>query len=309
MPLDHYEWVHRSQILRFEEVRRLAAIFADLGVSRLRLTGGEPLVRADVEELVAMLAPLEGIEDLGLTTNGALLGRLARPLREAGLQRLNISLDTVREETFRAITRRGDFPDVMNGIQAAAEVGFDEIKINAVIERGVNDGEILEILEFALEHGFQARFIEYMDVGNVNHWKSEKLVSKKEILETIAASHPLEPAERDDPRVPALEYRLKDGSGRVGVIASVTAPFCGDCSRARLTAEGKLVTCLFATDGTDLRSLLRGGTTDEEIASAIREVWGAREDRYSEERHAALRSETGYDPAGRDKIEMIRLGG
>ncbi|MFO7768513.1 MAG: GTP 3',8-cyclase MoaA [bacterium] len=309
MPLDHYEWVRRSRILRFEEIRRLAAVFAALGVSRLRLTGGEPLVRAEIEDLVAMLAALPDIEDLGLTTNGALLGRLAGPLREAGLHRLNISLDTVREETFRRITRRGDFHDVMSGLMAARDAGFEEVKINAVIRRGVNDEEVLEILDFARENRFQARFIEYMDVGNANHWVSEGLVPGAEILAAIAAEHPLKAAVREDPRAPAAEYRFKDGSGSVGVIASVTAPFCGACSRARLTAEGTLVTCLFAAAGFDLRGLLRGGATDQEIADAIRGVWSRRVDRYSEERCEAMKSETGYDPAGRDKIEMIRLGG
>jgi cyclic pyranopterin phosphate synthase len=308
MPLDEYTWIDKREILTFEEIARLVRIFVQLGVDKIRLTGGEPLVRKDLEKLVAKLAPIPGLEDICLTTNGALLADKAAALKAAGLKRVNVSLDTLQPEKFRRITKRGELRSVLRGLFAAKEAGLEPIKINAVVERGVNDDEILDLVEFAREHGFSARFIEYMDVGNANNWTSARLVPKKEIVERIAARYPLREVGREDGSAPAVDYEFVDGRGEVGVIASVTEPFCASCTRARLTADGKLVTCLFSQTGHDLKGLLRGGATDEEIAAGIAAVWSGRTDRYSEQRLEALRS-SAYDPKRYKKIEMITLGG
>ncbi len=308
MPDDEYPWIHREQILSFEEIVRAASIFVSLGVNKIRLTGGEPLVRKDLSILVGKLAAIEGVEDLAMTTNASKLVELARPLREAGLGRMTVSLDSLDPATFRRITQRADLQPVLDGLRAAAEAGFRGIKLNAVIERGVNDHEILDLVEFAREHGFEMRFIEYMDVGNANAWSSEKLVSKREMLETIAARYPLEPVGDRGAR-PAEDYEFVDGGGRVGFIASITEPFCGACSRIRVTADGRIVTCLFSHLGHDIKSMLRGEDSDAEIADFIRHIWERRSDRYSEHRLVALGSPEGYSPSQRKKIEMISLGG
>jgi len=308
MPLAEYEWIHKSHILTFEEVARVARVFADLGVRKIRLTGGEPLVRVDLPRLVAQLAAIDSLEDLCLTTNGALLGEQAQPLADAGLRRVTVSLDTLRPERFREITQRGDLEPVIEGIAAAKRAGLDPIKINAVIERGVNEDEILDLVDFALRESADVRFIEFMDVGNANHWNLSKLVPKKEILDTIATRYRLEPATTERGGAPAVSYRV-EGAVDIGVIASVTEPFCGGCTRARLTADGKLVTCLFSDDGFDLRSLLRESSDDAVLSAEIKRVWTNRQDRFSEHRLSAMDSSAGYQPAGRRKIEMIRLGG
>lgn len=309
MPFDRYEWVAHEEILTFEEITRLAGIFLDLGVRAIRITGGEPLVRANVDRLVGMLAGLDGLEDLSMTTNGSLLVGKAEALKSAGLRRLNVSFDTVDAETFRSITQRGALETVLDGLEAARACGLMPIKINTVVERGVNDHQILDMVAFARHRGFGLRFIEYMDAGNANRWQLEKLVPKREILEIIRQRHPLRAIERERGSAPAQEYRFEDGSGEVGIIASVTEPFCGDCTRARLTAEGRLVTCLFAGTGTDLKRLLREGAADAAIRAAIEAVWKHRTDRFSEERLTAFRSGDGYAPEEHRKIEMIRLGG
>ena len=309
MPLDEYEWIERSAILSYEEIARLARLFARLGADKIRLTGGEPLVRHNLEELVGKLAAIGQISDICLTTNGALLASKARALKEAGLHRINVSLDTLKPERFRAITQRGDLGQVLEGLQAAKAQGFRPIKINAVIERGVNDDEIVDLVEFGRENGFGVRFIEYMDVGNANNWKSSKLVSKQEILSLVGRHVALREVGRANGSAPAVDYSGADGSVDVGVIASVTEPFCGSCTRARLTADGKLVTCLFSNEGHDLKKLLREGATDEEILQTVRAIWSARRDRYSEERWQALNSIEGYQPEKHKKIEMISLGG
>ncbi len=308
MPLDEYEWIAKSEILSYEEIARLARIFARLGAQKIRLTGGEPLVRRNLEELVEKLALIEGIKDICLTTNAALLGAQAAVLKQAGLRRVNVSLDTLRPDRFQKIAQRGDLRQVLEGLFAAKEQGFP-IKINAVIEKGVNDDEIIDLVEFSREHGFAVRFIEYMDVGNSNHWKSDRLVSKQEILSAIGRHYSLREVGRADASAPAVDYRFADRSLDVGVIASVTEPFCGTCTRARLTADGKLVTCLFSNEGHDLKKSLRDGAGDEEISRQIEAVWRPRKDRYSEERWAALNSIDGYRPEQHKKIEMIRLGG
>ena len=308
MPLEEYVWIERRQILTYEEIERLARVFIRLGVTEIRITGGEPLVRHDLEDLVARLARLEGLEDLSLTTNGALLAEKAAALRAAGLRRLNVSIDTLDAERFRQITKRGDLKQVLDGLFAAQRLGFHPIKINAVIERGVNEDDILPLVEFSRTHGFAIRFIEYMDVGNSNQWQSAKMVPKQEILERIAAQYPLREVGREGGTAPAVDYQLS-GGGDVGVIASVTEPFCTSCTRARLTADGKLVTCLFSHVGHDLKRLLREGASDERIEQFIRDIWIRRNDRYSDERLEAMKSGAGYEPAAHRKIEMITLGG
>ncbi len=309
MPFEEYEWIDRRELLTYEEITRVAAVFASLGVDKIRLTGGEPLVRKGLEELVARLSALEGLKDICLTTNGALLPEKARALRSAGLKRINVSLDSLDSEKFRRLTQRGELAKVLEGLTAARNAGFDRIKINAVIERGVNDDEIIPLVEFARENGFAIRFIEYMDVGNANNWTSDKVVSKKEVLERISQRYPLRQVGREDGSAPSVDYEFLDGKGDVGVIASVTEPFCSDCTRARLTANGKLVTCLFSQEGHDLKTLIREGATDEKLKETIASVWGKRKDRYSEERLEAMHSAGGYQAKAHKKLEMIVLGG
>ncbi|MBI2987921.1 MAG: GTP 3',8-cyclase MoaA [Deltaproteobacteria bacterium] len=308
MPHDEYEWIDKKEILTFEEITRLAKLFVQLGVNKIRLTGGEPLVRRNLELLIAQLSSIEGIKDLCLTTNGALLADKVEALKTAGLKRINVSIDTLSPEKFRQITKRGDLTKVLEGLFAAKSRGLHPIKINAVIERGVNDDDILDLVEFSRENGFSMRFIEYMDVGNTNSWTSEKLVSKKEILERISARFALREVGRENGSAPSVDYEFTDGRGEVGIVASVTEPFCSACNRARLTADGKLVTCLFSSVGHDLKALLRGEPRDEEIFEFIAGVWKKRQDRYSAERLEALQSSS-YDPKNRKKIEMITLGG
>jgi GTP 3',8-cyclase len=308
MPFDEYEWLERHELLTYEEITRLARIFASLGVDKIRLTGGEPLVRKDLDLLIRGLTAIEGLRDVCVTTNGALLAGAAAGLKAAGLCRINVSLDTLDPERFRQITRRGELSKVLDGLSAARRRGFHPIKINAVITRGVNEDEILPLVEFARANGFGIRFIEYMDVGNANGWKLDKVVPKAEILRTISGRFPLEETGRAGGSAPAVDYRFLDGQGEVGVIASVTEPFCGDCNRARLTSDGKLVTCLFSETGHDLKSPLRSGASDEDLSKLIAAIWNARSDRYSEDRFRALGS-GGYQPARHKKIEMIVLGG
>jgi len=309
MPLDEYVWIDRREILTFEEISRIARLFAGLGVEKIRITGGEPLVRKDLHSLIRMLSSLEGVDDLCLTTNASLLTEQIDDLAAAGLKRINVSIDTLDREKFKQITKRGDLDRVLDGIFAAKKLGLHPIKINAVIERGTNEDDIIPLVEFSREHGFTMRFIEYMDVGNANNWISEKIVSKKEILERINARYPLRKAGRDNGTAPSVDYEFIDGAGSLGVIASVTEPFCASCTRARLTADGKLVTCLFSDIGHDLKSLIRSGASDQQLIEVITSVWQARTDRYSDERLAAMNSPEGYQPKTHHKIEMITLGG
>ena len=309
MPLDEYEWLEKSEVLSFEEIARLARLFVQLGVEKIRLTGGEPLARRDLDKLVAQLSALDSAPELCLTTNGSLLADKVAALKAAGLRRINVSIDSLKPDRFRQITKRGDLDKVLEGLFAAKSHGLQPIKINAVIERGVNDDEILDLVAFSREHGFAIRFIEYMDVGNANQWKSEKMVAKKEILGIVNAHFPLRQIGREKGSAPSVDYQFVDGSGDIGVIASVTEPFCSTCTRARLTTDGKFVTCLFARQGYDLKRLMRNGATDAELLEVIGAVWLKRKDRYSEERLAALRSAAGYDPKRQKKIEMISLGG
>jgi len=309
MPSDKYEWIDRKEILSFEEITRLAGILITLGVQKIRITGGEPLLRRDLHRLIAALSGFEGVRDLCLTTNGSLLAEAAAELAAAGLKRVNVSLDTLRPERFRRITQRDELARVVDGLYRARECGLQPVKINMVVERGQNDDEIIPMVDFARRNGFSVRFIEYMDVGNVNGWRLGKMVPKEEILRIIHAAYPLAEAGRSDGSAPAVDYRFEDGNGSLGIIASVTAPFCGGCTRLRLTADGRLVTCLFSERGFDLKGPLRTGASDDDLSDIVNGIWAGRADRYSEERLEALRSDGGYAAEARRKIEMIRLGG
>jgi len=295
-----YAFLERTALLSFEEIVRVARVFAALGVRRVRLTGGEPLVRRDVERLVAQLKEIDGLE-LALTTNGALLPQKAQALADAGLDRVTVSLDSVDDAQFRALNDV-DFPvrRVLDGIDAAAAAGLP-VKVNAVVKRGANDDGIVALAERFRSTGHVLRFIEYMDVGVTNGWRLDDVVSAREVVETISARWPLEPVDAARPDETARRWRYADGAGEIGVIASVTEPFCGACSRARLSAEGRLYTCLFAARGTDLRGPLRLGASDEELSELLRGVWGRRTDRYSE-----LRTN---DTAALPKVEMSYIGG
>jgi cyclic pyranopterin phosphate synthase len=296
-----YQFLHRDQILTFEEITRLARIFAGHGVRKVRLTGGEPLVRRDLPLLVGMLAEIPDL-DLTMTTNGALLARQARALQEAGLKRVTVSLDSLDDETFMRMNDV-DFPvaKVLEGMDVAAEVGLGPIKVNMVVKRGLNESSILPMARFFRQKGYILRFIEYMDVGHSNGWRLDDVVPAAEIVKMINAELPLEPADPNYTGEVAERWRYKDGSGEIGVIASVTQAFCGTCTRLRLSAEGKLYTCLFAVKGHDFRELLRNGSTDEEISQAIARLWGRRTDRYSE-----IRSE---NTTSLPKVEMSHIGG
>jgi cyclic pyranopterin phosphate synthase len=296
-----YQFLVRAQILTFEEIARLVRIFVGRGVRKIRLTGGEPLVRRDLHLLVAMIAGIPDL-DLTLTTNGSLLTRQARLLKDAGLKRVTVSLDSLDNKIFKAVNDV-DFPveKVLEGMDAAAKVGLGPIKMNMVVKRGMNESSILPMARFFREKGYILRFIEYMDVGHTNGWRMDDVVSASEIIKIINAEMPLEPLGPNYQGEVAGRWRYKDGSGEIGVIASVTQPFCRDCSRARLSAEGDLYTCLFAVKGTNLRNLIRGGATDDEISQAIASVWNKRSDRYSE-----LRSE---NTISLPKVEMSHIGG
>ena len=307
MPFDEYEWIDKKEILTFEEITRLAGLFVQLGMDKIRLTGGEPLLRRDLEKLISKLSNV--LQDLCLTTNGSLLAEKVSALKSAGLRRINVSLDTLDSEKFARIRRRGDLAKVLEGLFAAKHCGFHPIKINVVVERGINDDDIIDLVEFSRKNGFGIRFIEYMDVGNSNNWTSEKLVTKKEILDIVAARYPLREVGRSKGSAPSVDYEFIDGRGELGVIASVTEPFCSTCTRARLTADGKLVTCLFSASGYDLKTLLRNGATDEEILEKVSAIWRKRTDRYSDERLEAMNSGRGYRAKDHRKIEMITLGG
>ena len=301
-PRDH-EFLSKADRLRFEEIERLARIFVGVGVRKLRLTGGEPLLRRDLPELVRQLAAIPGAADLAMTTNGSLLAEKADALREAGLSRITLSLDTLDAETFRAMSGgRGDVDTVLAAIAAAERAGFPPLKINAVVMRGVNDVQVLDLVEHFRGSGHIVRFIEYMDVGTCNDWRRSLVVPSAELRERIDARWPLSPLEANYGGEVAQRYAFADGAGEVGFISSVTEPFCGDCTRARLSADGRLYTCLFARSGHDLRGPMRAGASDEDLAGLIRAVWEARDDRYSEQRNE-LRV------ADRKRVEMYEIGG
>jgi cyclic pyranopterin phosphate synthase len=297
---DH-PFLPKTALLTFEEIERVARAFVGLGVEKIRLTGGEPLLRKDVDVLVGMLSAIPGL-DLTLTTNGALLPRMAPALRAAGLTRITVSLDSLDDATFRAMNDV-DFPveRVLAGIEAAVDAGFGPIKVNMVVRRGTNDADVLPVARYFRGTGHVVRFIEFMDVGATNGWRLDDVVSAADIVRTIDAEFPLEPVGPSYRGEVAQRWRYRDGAGEIGVIASVTQAFCRDCTRARLSADGKLYTCLFATSGFDLRELVRCGADDAELRAAISGVWRVRSDRYSE-----LRSE---ETTRLPKVEMSYIGG
>ena len=302
---ERYQFLPREQLLTFEEIARLTRIIVRLGAVKARITGGEPLVRKDVERLVEMLAGVHGVEDLTMTTNAYLLPQKAEALKAAGLQRVTVSFDSLDDEVFRRMNGRGfGTESVLAGIEAAERVGFGPIKINAVVQRGVNDHTIVDLARYFRERGHVMRFIEYMDVGNRNGWRLDHVVPADEIVAMIAAEMPLEPVESGYRGEVAMRYRYRDGGGEMGVIASVTKPFCGDCTRIRLSPEGSIYTCLFSGVGRDLRGPVRDGATDDELEEIVRGTWRGRTDRYSEERSSMTE-----ELRAQEKVEMYHIGG
>ncbi len=303
---DTYTFLKKNEWISFEEITRLVKIFTGLGVTKIRITGGEPLIRKNLHELIAMLNSLNAAPDLALTTNGILLAAQASALKKAVLKRLTISLDTLDEKVFALMSgNRGSIHQVLEGIRVAQEAGFESIKINTVIQRGVNDHTFMDLVSYF--HGTKhiLRFIEFMDVGNRNHWKKYDVVSSSEIIEQIRQVFPLKDADANYFGEVAERYIYEDGQGELGFISSVSQPFCGSCTRARLSTDGKLYTCLFASKGTDLRQALREKLSDEELSQIISQAWQKRTDRYSEDRYAILAS----NPNASKKIEMYQIGG
>ncbi|MDQ3900501.1 MAG: GTP 3',8-cyclase MoaA [Actinomycetota bacterium] len=298
-----FPFMKTSELLTFEEITRLTKLFAGLGVRKVRLTGGEPLLRHGIERLVEQLSEIDGIDEVAMTTNGSLLAKKARSLRDAGLARVTVSLDSLDPEIFRAMSDvKIPVARVVEGIAAAAAAGLAPVKINTVIKRGVNEGQgILDLAAFGREHGYVVRFIEFMDVGATNGWQLDEVVPAAEIVDTINAAWPIEPLDPNYVGEVAARYRYLDGSGEVGLITSITQPFCGTCTRARLSAKGELYTCLFAGVGNDLRGPLRDGATDDELVERITGIWQSRADRYSAQRTTATR--------GLAKVEMSYIGG
>ncbi|HSX62030.1 MAG TPA: GTP 3',8-cyclase MoaA [Tahibacter sp.] len=301
---EHHQFLDRQARLSFEEIERLARAFAGLGVRKIRLTGGEPLLRRELPLLVRWLARVPGIDDIALTTNGTLLPRLAGELRDAGLGRITLSLDSLDPTIYRQLSgNRGEIGEALAAIAAAEAAGFAALKINCVVMRGINDDGVLDLVAHFRGTPHVLRFIEYMDVGTLNGWQRDRVVPTAELVARIDARWPLEPVSRAARHDVAERYRFVDGGGEIGFVSSVSSPFCGDCTRARLSADGKLYTCLFASEGHDLRALLRTGADDATLAAAIAAHWRERDDRYSE-RRAELRA------AGNEaRVEMFAIGG
>jgi len=302
---ESYKFLSRKDWLSFEEIERLARIFVGLGVTKLRVTGGEPLLRPNLTELIARLAAIQGIDDLAVTTNGVLLERMAEPLAEAGLHRVTVSLDSLDKATFlRMSGGRGDLDQVLRGIDKASRCGL-QLKINTVVQRGNNEDSVLPLVEYFRGTGHIVRFIEYMDVGTLNHWNMEQVMPAKELRDMIHARWPIDPLGNNYHGEVAKRYAFRDGEGEIGFITSVTEPFCGNCNRARLSASGELFTCLFASRGTDLRQPLRDGLDDAQVKALVQRVWLARDDQYS-----ILRSHLKKDSAmSEKKVEMYHIGG
>ena len=299
---ERYEFLPRNDLLTFEEITRIVKLSTQLGVKKVRLTGGEPRVRQDVVELVSMIASLDGIEDFAMTTNAYLLSGMAESLKKAGLQRITVSLDSIDDEVFKKMNGRGfGTAKVIDGIAAAKEAGLDPIKINAVVQKGINDNTLVELASWCRDNGYTPRFIEYMDVGTLNDWKLDEVLSASDIVKIIEGEFSVTPIESSYRGEVAKRYRYKDGKGEFGVISSVTQPFCGDCTRLRLSPEGQIVTCLFADGGTDLRGPMRSDIPDEELLNIMSGTWSNREDRYSEIRTSMT--------SPRKKVEMYHIGG
>ncbi len=306
MPEDKYhknfEFLGTSQRLSFEEILRLTRIFTGMGVRKLRLTGGEPLLRTNLPDLIGDLSRIEQIEDIALTTNGVLLAQQASALKAAGLHRVTVSLDALDDKAFAVMSGgRGNKDRVLEGIEEAIAAGLTPIKINTVLQRGVNEDEALKLVRHFRGTGVIVRFIEYMDVGTINHWQLSETISSRELVEKIRAEWPIQPVARNYHGEVAVRYQFDDGQGELGFVSSVTDPFCGACTRARLSSDGRLFTCLFASEGLDLRTPLRAGASDEDLQAMIRGCWQDREDRYSEQRADQTNS--------RKKVEMYYIGG
>jgi cyclic pyranopterin phosphate synthase len=307
MPADiygeDYQFAPKAEVLSYEEIVRLARLFVQSGVEKIRLTGGEPLLRRDITTLIAQMASIPGLKDLTLTTNGWFLAEMAERLKRAGLMRVTVSVDSLDEATFARMNGRGyGLQRVLEGIEAALAAGLTPLKVNCVVKRGENEDGIVDLARYFRPKGVIVRYIEYMDVGNRNRWRREDVVSSKEVVERINAVFPLRPVERNYRGEVAERYRYADGGGEIGVISSITQPFCGDCSRARLSTAGQLITCLFADKGASLRDPMRAGAGDEALLARIRAIWGQRVDRYSEEREFLNQLRT-------RKIEMYQIGG
>ena len=309
MPEDEFhadfEFLRRSQRLSYDEILKVAGVAARLGVSKMRLTGGEPLLDKNLPELVAGLAAIPGVDDLALTTNGMLLPAMAQKLADAGLHRVTISLDSLDEDVFRHMSGgRGELARVLDGLHAAEAAGLDPIKINVVVQRGVNDHTVMDLLDYFRGTGHIVRLIEFMDVGNRNGWRIDQVVPSRQLLAEVQRRWPLRRMDQNYPGEVAHRYAYVDGQGEIGFISSVTGPFCGDCSRARLSADGVLYTCLFANRGTDLRESLRNGADEEELGDILSQIWLQRADRYSELRRPEL-----AEAHVLRKVEMYRIGG
>ena len=303
---ERYQFLPKKKLLTFEEINRLTQIITKLGAVKLRVTGGEPLVRNQIEKLIGMLSKVSGVADLALTTNGYLLKQMAQKLKDSGLQRITVSLDSLDDEIFKMMNgRQFGTQRVIQGIKSAKRAGLHPVKINCVVQRGINDHTIIDLARFAMEDGYIVRFIEYMDVGNLNGWKLNQVVPASEIFQRISEKLPLEPV----PIVGnyagevAMRYRFSNSDGEIGIIASVTKPFCGDCTRLRLSPEGQIMTCLFASIGTDLRTPMRNGASDKELEDIIEQTWSRRIDRYSEERSTIT------NQYRKKKVEMYHIGG
>jgi len=301
---ESFEWLQRQHWLTPGEIKRVAGLFTQLGVTKLRITGGEPLLRKDIVEIVRGLSTVQGIEDIALTTNGTLLSERAAQLKQAGLERITVSLDSMDEAVFSSMSgNRGELANVLAGIDAARAAGLAPIKINVVVQRGKNDHTVLDLLEHFRGTGAIVRFIEYMDVGTLNGWRLDEVVTSKQLVEMIETRWPLTPLQRNYRGEVAQRYAFVDGQGEIGFISSVSEPFCGDCHRGRLSADGTVYTCLFATNGTPLREILRSGASDADIVGLLQNIWRHRGDRYSELRGQATQR---IDAA---KVEMYRMGG
>ncbi|MFL2783867.1 MAG: GTP 3',8-cyclase MoaA [Dehalococcoidia bacterium] len=299
---ERYQFLPRNDLLTFEEITNVVEACVELGVRKIRLTGGEPLVRQDVHELIAMLANIDGIDDIAMTTNAYLLAGSAQTLKDAGLNRITVSMDSLDDEVFQKMNGRGfSTAKVIDGISAAKDAGLVPIKINAVVQKGVNDKSVIDLARWCRESGYTPRFIEYMDVGNLNNWKLEEVVPAQAIVELIGNVFPVQPIQSSYVGEVAKRFKYKDGKGEFGVISSVTQPFCGDCTRMRLSPEGQAVTCLFAEKGTDLRTPLRNGAGKSELMELIQNIWRVREDKYSEKRTEMTDT--------RQKVEMYHIGG
>ena len=299
-----FNFLKSSERLSFDEILRVTKLFTDLGVSKIRITGGEPLLRVNLTELIGDLSTLKKIEDIALTTNGVLLKKYSEELKACGLNRITVSLDSIDPEQFRKMSGgRGNLETVLEGIDAALSVGFKKLKINAVIKRGTNDDQVIEMIDYFKDQSVIIRFIEYMDVGNLNQWKLNETVGSNEIIKKLSEKWQLDPLDKNYEGETAQRYQISGSETEIGLISSVTKPFCGSCTRARLSSDGKLYNCLFASEGKDIRSWVRDGRSDEYIKNELASIWKARRDRYSELRYSGEINNTD------EKVEMYYIGG